>query len=101
MIVWVFAGCGLVPKRLLISGKAVKGLVDSFGMAEVKGGEVENGRMEVKFELKGEKYSFIASRACYEENKPGDEVVVIYNPENPDDNRVYDPSHCWWVPFKE
>jgi hypothetical protein len=78
-------------RRLLIQGKSLKGRAQPFGSKFV----------DVKFEVDGREYSSRAPGFFYGGLKPEDEVVVLYDPDNPRQNRVYDPSYSLWVPSQE
>lgn len=76
-------------RRLLIIGKAAKGRVASQNLKN----------MSISFSYEGNEYSLTALNNLYSRNnKTGDEVVVLFDPDNPQKNMVYDPSNCLWIP---
>lgn len=82
----------LRQKGLLTRGRGVKGRVDWAG----------GKRLKAQFEHERKAYLSSGPAYCYGQRlNIGDTVVVLYDPDHPDQNMVYDPSNCFWVPAKD
>lgn len=81
----------LRQRSLLIRGHGVKGRVE----------ETYPKRSKAKFEHEGKEYVLSAAVHAYGHRlNIGDTVVIVHDPDNPNQNMVYDPSNFFWVPIK-
>lgn len=91
---WFISGT-IRQKRLLTIGKVAKGSVDD----NYRGHAVRGIRnISMLFEFEGKIYTARAPRNYYGSCRNGEFGVVMFDPDNPRKNMVYDPSHCIWVP---
>lgn len=89
---FVFIPLAIKQKRLLTYGRMTKGRVESIMAKQVK----------IRFDFEGNGYvSFAPKIYCGTNNQVNDEVVVLFDPDNPKKNMAYDPAFCLWVPERE
>lgn len=79
-------------KMLLIQGRSAKGKVEA----------ADRRRLKARFEYEGKEYVSTGPGFYYGGQKiQGDTVVVLFDPDNPKKNMIYDPANSLWAPVAD
>lgn len=98
LVIWIAIAGSALPLALfrqrmfLARGRMARGRVENY----------TSKRMKAKFEHEGQEYTASAPGYYYgRKGNVGDPVVVLYDPDHPKKNMVFDPSNCIWAPRSE
>jgi hypothetical protein len=80
-------------KYLLIHGKAVSGVVEKVDKKTGISAGFDSGKEHLTLSVQTYYYGG--------KNAPGDEILVLQDPENSKSYIIYDPAYCFWKPVQE